>query len=75
MEATSPLKRQFSALMIFNLIVAGLVLLMASPAWAGPATDFVKKKSGDLFKVVNQPVGASRTEAMKKVANVTREFE
>ena len=47
-------------------LMACLVMLIALPALAGPPTDFVKKKSTELFNVVNQPVGKARTSAMKK---------
>jgi phospholipid transport system substrate-binding protein len=65
MKATSVIWRGAS-LGAAKILTACVVLLMAVPAFAGPSTDFVKKKSSELFNVVNQPVGKARTAAMKK---------
>ncbi len=52
-----------------------LAFLVAVPAFAGPPTDFVKKKSEKLFDVVNQPVGAKRTTALKAEARSLVNYE
>lgn len=52
-----------------------LALLIAAPALAGVPTDFVKKKSEKLFEVVNQPVGPSRTAALKAEARTLVNYE
>jgi phospholipid transport system substrate-binding protein len=52
-----------------------LAFLVALPAFAGAPTDFVKKKSESLFEVVNQPVGAKRTKALKAEARALVNYE
>lgn len=52
-----------------------LAFLVAVPAFAGPPTDFVKKKSEALFEVVNQPVGPKRTKALKAEARSLVNYE
>lgn len=61
----APNKPRRGARTTLRALVAALVLMIALPALAGPPTDFVKKKSDDLFAIVNQPVGKARTDAMR----------
>ncbi len=62
-----------------RLALFGLTLLLtmavAAQAFAGAPTEFVKKKSDELFGIVNQPVGDARTNAMKKEVRALVNYE